>query len=479
MSVRHLVGGHPGGTGSEETHRPAAIRSPAAETLVARIGHLAGSRRFRLQAAGLTALALVFLLALLLPNRTVRVMVDGDVTTVSSRIGSDATLVEQAGVELEQGDRIEARGDDELVVRRATEATLEVDGKNYTMRTQADTIDELLDQASIPLEPGDSVLRNQEFVSPSASVAPPPPLASALGGTAPAAAAAEQPVTLEVRRAVPFSVVENGHKLELSSSRETVATALRDVGVRLGPGDEVQPPVATDLTAGLEVHVDHAAEVTVTMPEGKTTVYTVAETADDALRESGIALPETYRLEPSADTPVSAGLVIHVVGISRELALETERIESRTIYEPDPALPWGEQRVVSGQDGVYYRQYDVVYENGVVVSRELTAEWYDPEPADTVVSYSTAPAPVAPQASAAAADWGELVCSYDWDCSWALAVIACESGGNPDAYNPAGYVGLFQIWEGHGPGLRDPATNVAAAYSLYVSGGRGNWPNCP
>ena len=75
--------------------------------------------------------------------------------------------------------------------------------------------------------------------------------------------------------------------------------------------------------------------------------------------------------------------------------------------------------------------------------------------------------------------WSDLVCAYGWDCNWALAVIQCESSGNPDAYNPAGYVGLFQVWEGHGPNLRDPATNVAAAYSLYLSGGSSHWPNCP
>ena len=71
------------------------------------------------------------------------------------------------------------------------------------------------------------------------------------------------------------------------------------------------------------------------------------------------------------------------------------------------------------------------------------------------------------------------MCSYGWDCNWAWAVIQCESGGNSAAYNPAGYVGLFQIWEGHGANFRDPATNIAAAYSLYRPGGRSNWPTFP
>jgi Transglycosylase SLT domain len=73
----------------------------------------------------------------------------------------------------------------------------------------------------------------------------------------------------------------------------------------------------------------------------------------------------------------------------------------------------------------------------------------------------------------------EMVCSYAWDCSWALSVMYCESGGNPNAYNPAGpYIGLFQIHESLGTDLYDPATNIATAYSLYLSHGPSAWGGC-
>lgn len=75
-------------------------------------------------------------------------------------------------------------------------------------------------------------------------------------------------------------------------------------------------------------------------------------------------------------------------------------------------------------------------------------------------------------------DWRDLVCSYGWDCSWAMSVIYCESGGNPNAYNPAGpYVGLFQILD-PSVSLFDPAENIAAAYSKYLSQGPSAWGAC-
>jgi len=469
------VGRYPEGPGSEETYRRTVNEPPGAAGPHAR-GRASTSaaplprttrllaRRARLHIAGLAALGLIVLLALALPFRTVRIAVDGTTLTTHSRSMNENAIVAQAGITLRPGDRVATQDNGALAVQRAADVTLSVDGKTYLVRARSETIVELLAKAGVALGADDSVLRNGVFVTTSASVT-----ATAGGGIA------AQPLAVEVRRAVPFSVVENGQELQLRSSRGTIATALRDVGVRLGAGDHVQPPLDTQLTAGLQVHVDHARELLVTLPEGKSTVYSIASTVGEALTDSGVPLPADYRVEPLEDTLVSAGLAVHVIGVSQAQELETERIQSYVVYEPDPTLPRGAQRVVEGQDGVHYRQYQVVAEDGALVSRELAAEWYDPEPIDTFVYYGTAPAAV----PATTGDWQDLVCSYDWDCTWATAVMMCESGGNPDAYNPQGYVGLFQIWEGFGANLRDPATNIAAAYSLYQSGGPGNWPNCP
>jgi len=396
--------------GPEETHRPAASHPPhsqqphraAAPSGAARFLRLLAGRRFRLQTAGLAVLLLIaFLSFVLVRPRTVRIVADGEVTTVSSRAASDTSLVEQAGIDLEPGDSVAETGDGALAVRRATEATLEVDGKSYALRAQSETVETLLAEAQVALQPQDSVLLNRRLVSPAEPVAQPPPLASLLSAVPPSDAAAGRPVSVEVRRAVPFSVVEGGQQLDLRSSRETVATALRDVGVRLGPGDRVQPSLDAEMSAGLTVRVEHAAQVVVTLPEGKTMLYTLASTVGEALAEGGVDLPTTYRLEPGPETPVTPGLTVHVIGISEERELEEERIESRTLYEPDPRLPYGQRRVVQGRDGVHYRQYRAVFEDGRLISRELVAEWSDPEPADMIVYYSTAaaprPAPAAPE----------------------------------------------------------------------------------
>jgi hypothetical protein len=103
-----------------------------------------------------------------------------------------------------------------------------------------------------------------------------------------------------------------------------------------------------------------------------------------------------------------------------------------------------------------------------------------PQPTATprISGRPAAPPEVRRPAAAPPGNVEALVCSYPWNCSWALSVMYCESGGNPNAYNPAGpYIGLFQIL-GSSSSLFDPVVNVATAYDKYVSQGPGAWGAC-
>lgn len=86
--------------------------------------------------------------------------------------------------------------------------------------------------------------------------------------------------------------------------------------------------------------------------------------------------------------------------------------------------------------------------------------------------------------------WRSLVEQYfrPEDVPWAMAVMGCESGGNPNAKNPDSTAsGLFQhlasFWPERavkagwaGADIFDPEANVAvAAWLRDTKGGRGHW----
>jgi len=122
--------------------------------------------------------------------------------------------------------------------------------------------------------------------------------------------------------------------------------------------------------------------------------------------------------------------------VSEELLLEEEYLESSTVYKPDSSLPVGETRRVEGHDGVLYRQYRIRYENDVAVAWELVEEWYQPEPADTVVYYSTAtesaPSEIGPATEPSASlDGYEVVRTMRVYATWYCPASAGRSPTDP------------------------------------------------
>jgi uncharacterized protein YabE (DUF348 family) len=303
-------------------------------------------------------------------------------------------------VQLQAGDRVEreegAADGTTLAVWRAVPVVLEADGRVLTWRTRARTVAGALTEAGVALGPFDSVLRNGLRAGPSDRLDLPPLLvaAQALGlrvaEDADSLSASSEQVALIVRRAVPFTVVESDQPQSLLSSQPTLAQALREWGIRLGPGDEVEPAVSSPLTPGLLVHIRRALRVTLSIGGTETVIYTQERTVKGLLEEAGMVLSGADRVEPPPEAALSPDLWVRVYAYAEERFVESEAVDHGTVYRLDPELAEGETRRVVGADGLRHREYVVVYEDGAEVSRQLVDEWYDPEPVDTILYFGTA-----------------------------------------------------------------------------------------
>jgi hypothetical protein len=74
--------------------------------------------------------------------------------------------------------------------------------------------------------------------------------------------------------------------------------------------------------------------------------------------------------------------------------------------------------------------------------------------------------------------------AYGVSPDYMYALAMCESTMNPNAYNPAGYHGLFQFdhqtWAAFGEGpIYDPVAQSQTAAQLIAAGETERWPNCP
>jgi soluble lytic murein transglycosylase-like protein len=69
------------------------------------------------------------------------------------------------------------------------------------------------------------------------------------------------------------------------------------------------------------------------------------------------------------------------------------------------------------------------------------------------------------------------------DGDYLVSIAVCESGLDPQAYNSAGYHGLFQYddstWAAYGNGdIWDPVAQAQTTAKLIADGQSSRWPNC-
>ncbi|MGH2751545.1 MAG: transglycosylase family protein [Actinomycetota bacterium] len=91
-------------------------------------------------------------------------------------------------------------------------------------------------------------------------------------------------------------------------------------------------------------------------------------------------------------------------------------------------------------------------------------------------------APVAPAGSIEEII-GSAAAEFGLDPGYLVGVASCESGLDPNAYNEAGYHGLFQFddqtWAAYGYGsIWDPSAQSRTAARLIAAGEGSRWPNC-
>lgn len=322
----------------------------------------------------------------------------------------------------------------------------------------------------------------------------------------------------------------DGERHEIRSFARTVGDVLDSEGITVGIHDLVSPLPGRRLESGDKIVVRYGRPVELTVDGQTRTVWTTARKVDEALMMFGIRADGAYlsasrstrinrsgmnlyvrlphdltiladgkrheltttaltvrealaeaKVTVRAHDRVSAGLasypmdeqVIAVTRVDGKKVVEEKAVPFKTVTKKSAALYKGVTKVETrGKVGVRVRTFSETYVNGKLSTRKLVSDKLTVKPVTEVVLVGTKPKP-------------ENSPSAD-GLNWA-ALADCESGGNPDAYNPSGpYYGLYQFSEStwHSVGGSGVPTDYGSAEQtyraqlLYKRSGAGQWPVC-
>ena len=333
-----------------------------------------------------------------------------------------------------------ARGDKQVA--------LTVDGVASRVSSRADTVGQLLSERGVSLGVRDQVT--------------PAPGTQLVDG--------EQVHVLHSRL---VKAVIDGRHVQVWTTALTVDQAVQALGVHVFGAAVSLPPTAAVPVSGLTLDIQLPDRITIKHDYRRTVLTTTARTVGQALAQAGVDLGPRDLMNEQRDAPLVDGTVITVTRVGVGKVRVEYAVKHPVIRRNDSSLYTGEQRVVrAGRDGQGVAMYRVVRHDGVVVHRTLICRSVVRPPRAAIVRVGTKTRPTPTVSSADGLNWA--------------ALAQCESGGNPQAVNPAGYYGLYQFslgtWASVG-GSGNPVDASAdeqtyRAQMLFQRSGASPWPVC-
>ncbi len=331
---------------------------------------------------------------------------------------------------------------------------LTVDGEARTVSTYASTVSGVLDDAGVTFTPRD-------LLAPTAE------------------AKVSDGAEIVLRRGRMLRLTIDGKSRQVWVHATTVQEALDQVGFRQN-GLFVSATRSERLPLeGYDLTVRTPKTVAVLADGRRLRVVTTAATVGQALDEAGVTVDGDDKVSQLATAAVVTGMTITVTRVTRKTTTVRTVLQYDTVEKEDPDAEVGSRDVTTkGVPGLQQVTYVETYIDGKLSSKKVAKVTVLKQPVDEVVVVGPEPPPTQPAGCEDFPTTGGL--------NW-CGLARCESGLNPDAYNPAGpYYGLYQFdqgtWQANGgtgtPLGKSIAEQTRVAYNLYQARGRAPWPTC-
>lgn len=185
-------------------------------------------------------------------------------------------------------------------------------------------------------------------------------------------------------------IVIDGNSQAITTLAFTVADALEENDIHLNPNDLMDADPDSILKQNQVVNISRAFAVEV-MADGEThVVNSTALTVAQALDMAGVSLGELDKISQPLGNIITQADNIEITRVTTEYYKEEVKIDPPTQRKDDDSLEKGITRVVSkGKSGVRENTYEIVYENGVEVARELVDTAVLEQPVAKVVAQGT------------------------------------------------------------------------------------------
>jgi len=282
-----------------------------------------------------------------------------------------------------------------------------VDGDERAISTDAATVAEALRYANVHLEKDDLVE---------------PDLTTPIEGNG---------FNINVFRARPVLVEDAGKEFKVYTAQQSPKLIAEAAGLQVFDEDEFTTEAVTDFIhdeyVGQKITIDRATSISLLFDGEQIEIRTQAETVGELLESQGVVVRDNDQLNFMLSDRIRPNMKIIVVRVGHKLKTDEEEIgfETKTIYDTGKSAGWHhiEQK---GRKGVMIVSYEVNQKTGKKTKLQSVVKI---KPVDKIIKRGNkSPAVSVPVGL--------------------QNIKQCESGGNYQAVNAAGYYGAYQFGQG-------------------------------
>ena len=175
---------------------------------------------------------------------------------------------------------------------------------------------------------------------------------------------------LQLRRAVTVTLIAPNGQITVNTAAFTVGEVLREAGVSLFVSDRVEPPVETSITSALTVTITPGRDLTVQAAGQTVRVHSSAATVGQVLAEAGIPLVGLDSATPSERDALPADGQIRIVRVTESIDSAYKVIPYKTEFIITTEIQPPAQDVLdTGEVGISLNRTRVRYEDGIEIGR--------------------------------------------------------------------------------------------------------------
>lgn len=178
-------------------------------------------------------------------------------------------------------------------------------------------------------------------------------------------------LTLPAFAQTKYVITDGDNVIVCMSSSSDPKVVIEEAGLELGESDTY----TTKKNGGVsEIYINRMQMITIQTGTDTFVVGTSGGTVREVLDSLDITCKDSDLHTCEADDPTYDGMVIHVGGISEVITYEEIVPYTTNVYEDDSLQPGEEVILSEGHDGQVRYTAEVVYENGVEVSRTVLSQ---------------------------------------------------------------------------------------------------------